>query len=105
MGSMHIKKNDTVVVLSGKDRGKRAKVIGANPKEGTVLVEGVNVVKKHTKPRPPKIPHGGILERAMPIHSSKVMLVCPHCSTPIRVKMTIGKLGRERTCRKCNETI
>lgn len=101
----HIKKDDTVVVLSGKDKGKKAKVIEVNRRKGTILVEGVNVMKKHTKPRPPKIPQGGILEKAMPIAISKVMLVCPSCSVPVRAKMKIGTQGKERTCRKCNEVI
>ncbi|MCD4782395.1 MAG: 50S ribosomal protein L24 [Candidatus Eremiobacteraeota bacterium] len=105
MKKAHIKKNDTVLVLSGKDKGKRAKAIELNHRKGTILVEGVNVMKKHTKPRPPKIPQGGILEKAMPIAMSKVMLVCPQCSVPIRAKMVIGNNGKERVCRKCNEVI
>lgn len=102
---LRIKKNDTVMVLSGKDKGKRAKILEVNPDKETVLVEGVNVVKKHTKPRPPKVPQGGILEKAMPIHASKVMLVCPHCDTPVRIKMKIVGKERYRVCRKCNETL
>ena len=105
MQKTHIKKEDTVVVLSGKDKGKRAKVLEVNRNKGTVLVEGVNVMKKHTKPRPPKIPQGGILEKAMPIAISKVMLVCPHCSAPVRVKMKTSGFEKERVCRKCNEVI
>lgn len=100
-----IKKNDTVLVLSGKDRGRRAKVLQVMPGEDKLLVEGVNVVKKHTKPRPPKVPQGGIMEKAMPIHVSKVMLVCPSCSTPTRSRMKVGDAGKERICSRCKESI
>ena len=102
---MRIKKGDTVLVLSGKDKGKRAKVLEANPNKGTVLVEGVNVVKKHTKPRPPKVPQGGILEKAQPVNTSKVMLVCPHCQTPTRIGYRFKNEVKERVCRKCEEAI
>jgi large subunit ribosomal protein L24 len=102
---IRIKKSDNVVVLSGKDKGKRAKVLEVNPEKTTVLVEGVNVMKKHTKPRPPKVPQGGILEKAMPIHVSNVMLVCPHCDKPVRIKTRETGGERDRVCRKCKEII
>jgi len=102
---LRIKKKDTVVVLSGKDKGKRAKILEVIDSKGKVLVEGVNVMKKHTKPRPPKVPQGGILEKAMPIDSSKVMLICPHCTKPTRIKMRIKDSIKERVCRQCNEVI
>ncbi len=73
----HVKKDDTVVVLAGKDKDKRGKVLGVEPKRNKVLVDGVNVVRRHTKPRPPRFPQGGILEKTMPIDLSNVMLVCP----------------------------
>lgn len=102
---MHVKKGDTVLVLSGKDKDKKAKVLEANPQERKVLVEGVNVMKKHTKPRPPKIPQGGILEKAMPIHADKVMLICPNCGKPTRPSARIKDQIKERLCKKCNQVI
>ncbi len=103
---VNVRKNDTVMVLSGKDKDKRGKVVKVLPAEGKVVVEGVNVVKKHSKPKPPKVPQGGILEKAMPIDSSKVMLVCDKCDKPVRVKKSVSSEGvRIRVCRKCGEQI
>lgn len=106
MNKVHVKKNDLVMVLAGRDRGKRAKVLEVKIKEGMVVVDGCNVVKRHTKPRPPKVPHGGILEVAKPIPSGKVMLVCPKCSKATRVGHRVEKDGtRSRQCKKCGEVI
>lgn len=103
---IHVRKDDMVVVLSGKDKGKKGKIMKVFPQEGKVLVDGINIAKKHTKPRPPKVPQGGILEKAQPINSSKVMLVCSKCNKAIRAKKKITDDGRkERTCRKCSEEI
>ncbi len=102
---MRIKKGDTVLVLSGKDKGKRAKVLEVNPQDEKVLVEGVNVMKKHTKPRPPKVPQGGILEKAHPVNRSKLMVICPHCQAPTRFKARVKGDVKERICRKCEEVI
>lgn len=103
---MNVRKDDTVVVLSGRDKDKRGKVVKVMPAEGKIVVEGVNVVKKHSKPRPPKVPQGGILEKAMPINPSKVMLVCTKCDKPVRVKKEISQDGvKTRVCRKCGESI
>lgn len=102
---LKLKKGDTVVVLSGRDQGKRAKILEVDSKKGTILVEGINVVKKHTKPQPPKVPQGGILEKALHIPADKVMLVCPSCSAPIRPKMKMNGDVKERVCRKCGELI
>lgn len=101
MPNMHVKKEDTVVVLAGKDKGKRGKVLQVMPGKSKVMVDGVNVVKKHTKPRPPKVPQGGILEKAMPIDASNVMLVCPACSAPTRPM----RKDKTRVCRKCKEQL
>jgi large subunit ribosomal protein L24 len=102
MPKMHVKKDDTVMVISGRDKGKRARVLSAMPSEGKVLVEGVNVVKRHTKPRPPKVPQGGILEKALPISASNVMWVCPECSRPVRpAYRELADGTKERYCRKC----
>ena len=102
----HVKKDDTVVVLSGKDKDKRGKVLGVEPKRNKVLVDGVNVVRRHTKPRPPRFPQGGIIEKTMPIDLSNVMLVCPKCSKPTRVAAKVNADGtRSRACKRCQETI
>ena len=91
---MKIREGDLVQVLSGKDRGKQGHVIKARPAEGRVLVENLNIVKRHTRPRPIKdssrmggqqVEPGGIVEKAAPLPVSRVMLVCPVCSRPTRV--------------------
>ncbi|MCS7236164.1 MAG: 50S ribosomal protein L24 [Armatimonadota bacterium] len=90
---MHVKKGDLVVVISGKYRGKRGKVLRVLPKTGRVVVEGVNVVKRHTKPSP-KNPQGGIVQREAPIHASKVMLVDPESKDRTRVGIRVLGDGR-----------
>lgn len=102
---VHVKTGDTVVVLSGKDRNKKAKVIRVFPKEQKVIVEGVNMIKKHQKPRS-EFQQGGIIEREAPIHSSNVMLVCPRCNKPTKIAKEISDNGeKSRVCKKCNEII
>ena|SRR5438094_10400157 len=81
-----IRKGDTVVVLSGKDRGKTGEVIEVRPREERVLVQGLNMMKRHTKPRPPNEP-GGVIERPAPIHLSNVALVDPKDKRPTRVRI------------------
>ena len=93
------------IVLSGKDKGKKGKVIEALPKKGKVVVEGVNKVKRHTKASQ-KMPQGGILVKEAAVSSSKVMLVCPSCDKPTRIKKTALASGSmARTCKKCGEII
>lgn len=101
---LHVKKGDTVVVLSGKDKGKQGKIISAMPKAGKVVVEGVNKVKRHSKPSL-KVPQGGIITKEMPLHACKVQLVCPACNKPTRIghKDVNGK--NSRVCKKCGEVI
>ena len=101
---LHVKKGDTVVVLSGKDKGKQGKIITAMPRAGKVIVEGVNKVKRHSKPRL-KVPNGGIITKEMPLHACKVQLVCPACNKPTRIghKDVNGK--NSRVCKKCGEVI
>ena len=101
---MHVKKGDTVVVLSGKDKGKQGKIIAAMPKKGQVVVEDINKVKRHTKPNL-KTPQGGILTKEAPLHACKVMLVCPACNKPTRIghKEINGK--KARICKKCGEVV
>jgi len=94
---MGIKKGDTVIVLSGKNKGKKGKVIKVLPDKGKVVVEGVGIVKKHQKPT--RNFQGGIIEKPLPIFSSKVMLVCPRCSKPTRIRRKDGS----RVCCKCDE--
>lgn len=102
---LHVKKGDTVIVLSGKDKGKKGKIIEALPKKGKVIVEGVNKVKRHTKPTQ-KMPQGGILVKEAPMSSAKVMLVCPACDKPTRIKKTAMANGTfARTCKHCGEIV
>ncbi len=102
---LHVRKGDTVVVLSGKDKGKKGKVLRALPQEGKVLVEDVNVVTKHRKPSP-TMQQGGLLKQEAPIFAAKVMLVCPACKQPTRVGHQILANGNKvRVCKKCNENI
>ncbi len=105
---MKIKTGDKVKVISGKDKGKIGKVLKAIPKEGKVVVQGVNIVKKAQRPTQ-KNPQGGFMEFEAPIYVSKVMLICPHCGKPTRVGYKfIEKNGRRkkvRYCKKCGATI
>ena len=101
---MNIKKDDKVVVLSGKDKGKEGKILSADPKAMKVIVEGVNVATKHQKPRQ-QGQEGGIIKVETPIYVSKVQLVCPKCGKATRVahKITDGK--KVRVCKKCGAEI
>ena len=101
---LHVKKGDTVVVLSGKDKGQKGKIIEAQPKKGKVVVEGINKVKRHTKPSQ-KAPQGGILTKEAPLAAAKVMVVCPACKKPARTgkKLVNGKYVR--VCKKCGELV
>lgn len=102
---IHVKKGDTVEVIAGRQRGKRGKVLNVAPKHGKVIVEGVNVVKRHSKPTQ-KLPQGGIVEKEAPIYSSRVMLVCPKCGRPARVAHGYLADGTKvRTCKRCGEQI
>ena len=116
--TMKVRKGDVVRVLRGKDAGKEGRVLEALPKEGRVVVENINVVKRHRRPRPisnttgmggPSIVPGGIMELAMPLPVSNVMVVCPTCGKPTRVgtkeKVVKDKTVRVRVCKKCGEEI
>ena len=98
----HVRKGDTVLVLSGKDRGKQAKVLRVNPSKGTAIVERVNMLKKHTRPNPQKNIKGGILEREAPIRLAKLQVVCPSCSQPTRTGSHRTDEGAKRFCKKCD---
>jgi large subunit ribosomal protein L24 len=97
----HVKKNDTVVVLSGRDRGKQGKVLRVNAAKGTAIVERVNFLKKHTKPNPQQNVKGGILEREAPIRISNLQVVCPSCGEASRTGSHRTAEGAKRYCRKC----
>ncbi|TCS81537.1 50S ribosomal protein L24 [Tepidibacillus fermentans] len=102
---LHVKKGDTVIVISGKDKGKKGRVLAAFPKEGRVLVEGVNLVKKHTRPSQAN-PEGGIITQEAPIHSSNVMLVDPKTGEVTRVGHKILDNGKKvRIAKKSGEVL
>ena len=118
--TMRIKKGDLVQVLAGKDRGKQGRVLVARPRERRVIVENLNLAKRHTKPRPMRdstrmggasIIPGGIIDQAMPVDVSNVMLVCPTCKQPTRVGVTVkdvkGETVRVRVCKRdgCGQEI
>ena len=102
---MKIRKEDTVLVIAGKDKGKRGKVRFAYPKKQQVLVEGINFVKKHSRARG-TVRQAGIIDLEVPIHVSNVMLLCNKCSKPVRVGFEKLEDGRRvRICRSCREVI
>ena len=102
---MKIRKNDTVLVITGKDRGKKGKVRFAYPKKERLLVEGVNFIKRHTRARG-QVRQAGIIEREAPIPVSNVMLLCNQCNHPTRVGFRVLEDGRKvRICRSCREVI
>jgi large subunit ribosomal protein L24 len=113
--TMRIKKGDLVQMLSGKDRGKQGKVLEARPKERRVIVENLNIVKRHTKPRPikdssrmggPSMAPGGVIEKPAPVNVSNVMIVCPACDRPTRIGVTYkeikGERVKNRVCRRAD---
>jgi len=101
---MNIRKDDKVIVLSGKDKGKEGKVLTADPKNSKLLVEGVNVASKHVKPRKQGDP-GGIIKAPTPIYACKVMVVCPKCSKPTRVAHKLENGKSIRVCKKCGASL
>ncbi|MBZ5559142.1 MAG: 50S ribosomal protein L24 [Acidobacteriia bacterium] len=103
-----IRKNDNVLVITGKDRGKRGRVLKVLPGDRAIrlIVEGVNMIKRHTKPNPGKNVKGGIVEREASLHASNVQLVCPECGAQTRVGHKILGDGRKvRICRKCEGVV
>lgn len=102
---VNLKKGDEVLIISGKDKGHRGKIQRVMPKEGAVIIEGRNLVKRHTKPSKAN-PQGGVIDKALPLQTSKVMLVCSGCNKPTRLRRdraTDGSLVR--ICRHCGKTI
>ena len=106
MNKLHVKTGDTVVLLTGdeKFRGKKGKVLEVSPKEGKVIVEGLNTVKKHVKPRKAG-DASGIIDTESAIYACKVQVVCPKCGQPTRIAHKIYADGKkDRMCKKCKET-
>ena len=112
MSSLNVKKGDTVVVISGKDKGKKGKIMVAQPDDERVIVQGAAMVTRHIKPRKQGQP-GGRIEKEGPIHASNVMLVCPKCDKPTRIahKLKEVEISGEkkqksvRVCKKCGKVI
>jgi len=105
MNKVHVKTGDTVIVLSGKDKGKKGKVLAVSPKEGKVIVEKVNIVSKHIKPRRMGEP-GGIIQAEGAMYASKVQIICPRCKEATRVGHKIYEDGTKgRICKKCGEAL
>ncbi len=105
MNNLHIKKGDTVMINSGADKGKKGKVLVVLPKESKIVVEGVNIRSKHTKPKKAG-EAGGIMKVEVAINASKANLFCPKCGKGVRTKVEIKKDGTKvRVCSKCGEEI
>ena len=101
-----IRKNDNVLVITGKDRGKRGRVLKVHPEKNRLIVEGVNMIKRHTRPNPQRNIKGGIVEREAALHASNVQLVCPECGEVTRIGRRILGDGRKvRICRKCEGVV
>jgi large subunit ribosomal protein L24 len=99
---LHVKKNDTVIVVTGKDKTKTGKVLQILPKKDGVLVEGINIIKRHTRPRGNE--SGAIVEKEAAIHISNVMIFCGKCNKPVRTRINILEDGKKvRICVKCGE--
>ena len=100
MKKLHVKTGDTVIVISGDDKGKTGKVLEVSPKEGKVIVEGLNIVKKHVRPRPPQ-ENGGIVEVEAAMYACKVQLYCDKCKKPTRAAHKLDGEKKTRGCTKC----
>lgn len=102
---LSIKKGDTVLVTTGKEKGKKGRVLSVMLSKDKLIIEKVNIIKKHMKPSK-KYSQGGIIEKEAPVHISNVMLICPRCSKPARIaNMTFDSGKKSRVCKKCKETI
>jgi len=102
---VQIRRNDSVIVISGKERGKTGKVLRVHREENSVIIERVNLVKRHTKPRGPQQP-GGIVEKEAAINASNVMILCDKCNAPVRVGRKVLSDGKKiRICRRCKEAL
>ena len=105
MNKVKVRKNDEVLVITGRDRGVKGKVLRVFPADGTVIVERVNMIKRHTRPNPSKQIQGGILEREAPISVAKLQVVCPECGKPTRLgRRRLEDGSGVRVCKKCEAT-
>ena len=100
-----IRKNDSVVVITGKDRGKRGRVLKVLAEKNRLIVEGVNIIKRHTRPNPQRNIKGGIVTREASLHASNVQLVCPECGKMTRIGHTKQGDRKVRICRKCEGVV
>lgn len=103
--SLHVKNGDRVIVTSGKDKGKMGNIKKVNPSEGKVVVEGANMVTKAQKPQPMAGIQGGLIKLEAPMDASKVMVVCPACEKPTRIKLDVVDGKKVRVCKKCGEQL
>lgn len=104
LNKIHVRKKDTVMIISGKDKGKISEVLAVLPKKGKILVKDVNVVTKHQKPNKENM-QGGLIKKEAPIYSSKAMLYCTKCKTVTRISHKVLEDGTKvRVCKKCGET-
>ena len=95
-----------MIVVAGKDRGKRGRVLRVIPARNRIIVEGVNIIKRHTRPNPQQNVKGGVVEREGPLHASNVQIVCPECSEATRIGHQLLNDGRKvRVCRKCDGAV
>ena len=105
MKSLHIKKDDSVIVISGDDKGKKGKVLAVSPAEGKVIVEGAGIVSKHVKPRK-QGEAGGLIKVEGAMYASKVQLYCDKCGKGVRSKVSVDKDGKKsRVCAKCGKAL
>ena len=101
-----VRRNDTVIVIAGKDRGKRGRVLKLLPERNRVVVEGANFIKRHTRPNPSRNIKGGVVEREASLHASNLQLVCPECGAQTRVgRRLLGDGRKVRICRKCEGVV
>ena len=100
-----IRRNDNVVVITGKDAGKRGRVLKVLPARNRLVVEGVNLIKRHTKPNPGRNIRGGVVQREASLHASNVQLVCPECGEKTRIGHRVVGDRKVRVCRKCEGVV
>jgi len=102
---LSVKKNDTVLIIAGREKGKRGRVLSVYPSKDRLLIEKINMIRKHMKPTR-KYAQGGIIEKEAPLHISNTMLICPKCNKPTRISNTQLQDGRKvRMCKKCREVM
>jgi large subunit ribosomal protein L24 len=102
---VQVRKNDSVMVIAGKERGKTGKILRVLPDKGAVLIERINLIKRHSRPRGPQQP-GGIVEKEAPMEASNIMIMCDKCNAPVRIGRKILADGEKiRVCRRCGEAL